>query len=238
MYMCRKNFLASLLLAAALIQGLQGLQAQPAPRPVYKVGDTVCGGIIFYIRNNDTLRQQHGLICASQDASTQDIPWYNGVYDTTHANLDKLFDLQNALTVLRVQGNTGQYAALLCSRFYLPITDKNCYLDSTWYLPSRLELDTLYANLGAKGIGNFAYEGYWSSVEGGGNNDTSANNIPRNAWIVDFFDGKTYLVDKANQYKVRPVREFQVSYSTTTAAHNTAARKTTAVHRHRDALIN
>src|SRR5580698_3433783 len=111
--MHRTKILLSLLLAIGM---LQGLQAQPAPRPVYKVGDTVCGGIIFYIRNNDTLRQQHGLICSSQDASTQDIPWYNGVYDTTHANLDKLFDIQNALTIIRVQGNTGQYAALLSSK--------------------------------------------------------------------------------------------------------------------------
>ncbi len=196
----------------------QQLSAQVTLVAQYKVGDTVCGGILFYVVNDNNKHTQTGLVCAAADVGAADYPWYNGNYDTTAATVDSLFDLWNANKVISKEGRSGQYAALLANGYYVSITNKNCYLDSTWYLPSRIELDTLWATLGSKGQGNFVNEGYWSSVEGGVQGDTAANNIPRNAWIVDFYNGHPLLVDKANIYRVRPIREVVLPYINANAA--------------------
>jgi len=203
-----------LLFLISILGLAQQLSAQVATVPHYKVGDTVCGGILFYVVNDNRARVQRGLVCSMMDLGNADHPWYNGHYDTTKATVDSLFDIWNANTVINKEGRSGNYAAWLANSYYVPITVQACFLDSTWYLPSRVELNTLYAALRAMEKGGFADEGYWSSVEGGGPAafDSAANNIPRNAGIVDFYNGNTLLVDKANNYRVRAVRKVTVPY--------------------------
>lgn len=214
------------LLFLSLFGLAQQLSAQVATVPPYKVGDTVCGGILFYVVNDNRARVQTGLVCSMVDIGNADHPWYNGNYDTTKATVDSLFDIWNANTVINKEGRSGSYAAWLANGYYVPITVKACFFDSTWYLPSRVELDTLYAALRSTGKGGFANEGYWSSVEGGRlTADSISNNIPRNAWIVDFLNGNKLLVDKANNYRVRAVRKITVPYVNPNTLKSKAIRK-------------
>lgn len=167
----------------------------------YAIGDTAFCGIVFYVENIDTLGRQHGLVCASGDASSG-VRWYNGSYITTLAIADRLFDKANADTIIRKQGDSI-YAATVSERFQ---PDSTC---TNWYLPSKTELNLIYVNLAKKSIGGFAKEGYWSSVEGGTGVDSLRMQGERRAWIIDFFDGRIFPSDKTNKWRVRPVREFR-----------------------------
>jgi len=71
---------------------------------------------------------------------------------------------------------------------------ENGYND--WYLPSKKELNQLYLNRSA--VGGFASGVYWSSTEDDAND----------AWGQDFDDGNQNVVDKGNEWRVRPVRAF------------------------------
>ena len=164
----------------------------------YHIGDSAFCVIVFYIFPYSTSDRQHGLVCAPEDQSVG-IRWYNGKYITTGATLDKIFDKPNATRIIQKQGG-GPYAATICASFE----------DSTdckgWYLPSRTELSHMYINLASKGIGHFATEGYWSSVEAKSSDSTKPQ---RKAWIVDFFNGKKFTNDKINKNHVRAVKEFR-----------------------------
>lgn len=162
------------------------------------------------------MRLQKVLICAPSDITAGQVPWYNGQYIYTNATIDGEFDRGNAQNVVNKQGETGNYAALICSNFF---TTTNCPDTSTaWYLPSRMELSVLYKNIVTTGRGNFVNEGYWSSVEDSlllpvsGSLDSQPPLTARRAWIVDYYDGNTFPVDKANKYHVRPVRYFMAAY--------------------------
>lgn len=66
-----------------------------------------------------------------------------------------------------------------------------------WRLPSKDELNLMYTNLRAKGLGNFQNAWYWSSSE----------SITNHAWSQNFSDGREdYL--KVNADCVRAVRAF------------------------------
>jgi hypothetical protein len=166
---------------------------------------------------------QHGLVCSMADQQTS-APWDTG-YLATYAFNDILFDRSNAERIVSKLGGYS-YAALIARKF-IP-NDSNCI---NWYLPSRSELRLMYGNLAIKGRGNFAKEGYWSSVENldssvytrdtlgssrnvykRGENLRYRNTTERKAWLVDFFDGKTFTADKINKYHVRAIREFWIPY--------------------------
>jgi hypothetical protein len=192
-------------------------QAQHKPAPKYKIGDTLsCGAIVFDVNNNDSFLLQKVLICAPADISAGQVTWFNGQYVLTNATIDADFDRGNALLIVSVQGNTGNYAALLCNS-YLP--SSMCPDTSfAWYLPSRKELSLIYTNVALNGKGSFANEGYWSSIEDSlllpvtGALDNQLPMTAKRAWIVDFYDGTTFPVDKGNKYHVRPVRYFIAAY--------------------------
>jgi hypothetical protein len=192
-------------------------KAQSRPVPKYHIGDTLsCGAIVFDVLNTDSSFLQKVLICAPSDIAAGQVPWYNGQYLLTYAMADGEFDRANAQRIVNVQGNTGNYAALLCSNFF---TLTNCPDTTTaWYLPSKKELSVIYANLSLKNMGHFANEGYWSSIEDSlllpvtGALDSQPPMTAKRAWIVDFYDGNAFPVDKANKYHVRPVRYFIASY--------------------------
>jgi len=68
-----------------------------------------------------------------------------------------------------------------------------------WFLPSIDELNQMYINLHAEGIGDFNVNGrYWSSTE---------SNIERGNWFY-FSDGHAYWALKNEAYRVRACRSF------------------------------
>lgn len=168
----------------------------------YAVGDTTSCGIVFHVDSTSLDSISHCrrryLICAFQDQDVS-IPWYNNRYILVNSNNDGLFRKTNADKIIQVQGDTGRYAARACARISLVDTIPGGNPCRDWYLPSRAELKLMYTNLVENRVaplGNFSFEGYWSSVE----SSTSK------AWIVDFFDGKAIKNDKANKYHIRAVR--------------------------------
>ena len=78
---------------------------------------------------------------------------------------------------------------------------KACYaLGSRWRLPTKDELNLLYAN--RKKIGGFAKSYYWSSTE---DNSYAATEY---AWRQDFELGEQSLGFETNRFAVRAVRAF------------------------------
>ena len=72
---------------------------------------------------------------------------------------------------------------------------ETCYGD--WYLPSKFELNLLYAQKSV--VGGFVGAYYWSSTEYGSSF----------AWLQMFFDGyQGSNLYKGSSYRVRPVRAF------------------------------
>jgi len=156
----------------------------------HKIGDSISCGYIFYV--DTTLNANHPcathfLVCAREDQSNS-VTWFNSLYTytITNATTDILFDRANAIKI-----DSFSMAANICSHY----TTDSC---TGWYLPSKTELNLIYTNLATKGVGGFANEGYWSSVE---------DSKRHAAWIVDFYDGKEIQNDKSNKYHVRAVCE-------------------------------
>jgi len=175
-----------------LVWPVRDASAQSPPAP--KIGDTYQGGIIFYIDGSG----QHGLIAAAQDQSNG-IRWgdviLNGIstgatataFGTGQANTDKIIAAQDA----------GDYAASLADNLVL-----NGYSD--WFLPSRDELNLMYANIGPgaaaplTNIGGFSSTWYWSSSE-----------VYLNAaWLQHLENGLQHYDYKYYLYAVRAVRAF------------------------------
>jgi hypothetical protein len=104
---------------------------------------------------------------------------------------------QNTVRIVARYGSSdpdlrkGDYAARLCADLSFGGYDD-------WYLPSKDELDLLYANLHRRGLGGFAESYYWSSSE----SDASK------AWDQDFDDGFQSASRKRDYGKVRAVRAF------------------------------
>ena len=129
-------------------------QSTVTPPPVFTLGQSYQGGIIFYIDSS----KQHGLIAAPSDQSAG-IQWDNGTWPNdpvTGATGTAIGTGQaNTNAIINAQG-PGSYAAKLCDDLVL-----NGYSD--WYLPSKDELNQLYLNQTI--VGGFAYDSYWSSSE-------------------------------------------------------------------------
>jgi len=68
-----------------------------------------------------------------------------------------------------------------------------------WFLPSKDELNLMYENLKAQGVGGFADDYYWSSSE---------ENGADGAWFQRFSDGLQGYDDKGATFRVRAVRAF------------------------------
>src|SRR6056297_1344904 len=83
------------------------------------------------------------------------------------------------------QLGAGDYAAYLC--------DTLSAYGYDWYLPSLVELDTIYSNKAA--IGGFSNDYYWSSTE----SNTSYS------WMISFNDGSHFQYRKDSLYSLRCV---------------------------------
>lgn len=193
-----KYILLCLLISAAAI-------AQAQTRTQYKVGDSAFCGIVFRVEPLDTLGSQRVLICSLKDQAVS-VAWYNGQFVSTSAVKDILFDKANADRIINVQGQ-GNNAASIC--FNVPLQDSSCLIrDTLWYLPSRAELTLIYQSLDSMSLVKFAKEGYWTSVEFT-DGTLTRKKVEKKAWIVDFFNGKSFPVNKSNKYHVRAIREFR-----------------------------
>ena len=194
------------LLVILLLAFFHSPQAQPARPKKYNIGDSAFCGIVFFVEDLDSTGRQRGLVCAPADQHAG-IRWFNGSYILTFAVQDHLYAKGNADTIIFKQGQ-GSYAAMVANSFQ---PDSFC---TNWYLPSRTELFMMYTNIARsqsaaiKKRGKFKNEGYWSSFEAT-DSTRGAPGDERRAYIVDFFNGRTFPVNKANKYRVRAVREFR-----------------------------
>ena len=102
-----------------------------------------------------------------------------------------------------VPASTAPYAALVAANYSIQddgtslctgAATETCYGD--WYLPSKFELNLLYAQKSV--VGGFAGGAYWSSTE----------SLSNYAWFQDFNVGVQVNVDKVNAYYVRAIRAF------------------------------
>jgi hypothetical protein len=149
------------------------------------------GGIIFYDKGNTTDGWRY-LEAAPADLGSG-VQW--GAYEKTVGRTGTVVgsgkrNTQVIVERLRQLGESGR-AAQLCTQY------RGGGL-SDWFLPSKDELDLMYKNLKAKGLGNFGSGWCWSS--------SAYDNS--DAWAQRFSDGSqgAYLKYKANS--VRAVRAF------------------------------
>jgi len=123
------------------------------------VGSRYGGGIVFYVTDDGT----HGLIAAESDQS-DGITWNNVTPTITGATATAIgTGLANTNAIILRQGNTGSYAAKLCTDYSITAND---VVYDDWYLPSQDELNQLYLS-GIPTNLNFGFGvgGYWSSSE-------------------------------------------------------------------------
>jgi uncharacterized protein (TIGR02145 family) len=160
--------------------------------PVYAVGDSYQGGIIFNITG--TYPNQHGLICALADQGAG-TTW--GCDGSVIAGADgTTVGTGNQNTTDIVNGcPTAGIAARICSDLNL-----NGYTD--WYLPSLDELGLLvqkYRDTMSSDFGGAFY--YWSSTEYSGNPATEA-------LYYNFTSGVYVNASKTQTAHVRAIRTF------------------------------
>jgi len=149
----------------------------------YRVGDTLGGGIVFYV---DSTRM-HGLIAAFQNQGRA--AWYNGVFTVTGATGSAIGT--GALNTKKIVASqkVGRYAASLCTTY-------RGGGNTDWFLPSKAELNRLYLNRSVlTGITDFYY---WSSTEV----DSTK------AWSQNFHNGAPSIKTKGGQFYVRAIRSF------------------------------
>jgi hypothetical protein len=181
------------------------------------VGDSYGGGRVFYIFQPSDVGlyvagETHGLIAATADQSSG-IRWNNGSNTTTGATGTAIgTGLSNTTKITSIQG-AGSYAAKICEDYTVTV-GQITYDD--WYLPSKDELNLMYANIGVGiparapsdpryNIGGFAIThptAYFSSSESGDGN----------AWYTFFENGTHYPggynSEKATSNRVRAIRKF------------------------------
>ena len=164
-----------------------------------KVGDSgPGGGIIFYAKQDYSDGWKYLEAAPSDlDASKS---WHNrdpvtgettAFFITIYKTMDGIGrGQQNTKLIIESLGG-GNYAALACSRLSM-----NSYSD--WFLPSKDELNCLYAALKLNGIGGLKDSRYWSSSE------TSF----KDAWSQYFYNGLQSVTGKNALGCIRPIRMF------------------------------
>lgn len=153
----------------------------------YAIGDTgPAGGIVFYTSNGG----KHGLEAAPVDQA--DLTW--GCVGTTRADVGSFSFIGAGSVIAQIVINTACTSPAIDATIAYSLDG---YDD--WYLPSRVELETMYsmrsfnANLPTAGI-------YWAS-------SYQSNNT---MFTKNMADGATYYYtgDIGNVYKVRAIRSF------------------------------
>ena len=136
--------------------------ATPTPTTtIYTIGNTgPAGGIIFYDKGNYSAGWRY-LEAAPSDQCNK-ITWCNGTTSTNCCAIGLTntaigTGAANTAAIVDIQG-TGSYAAYICDKLVLGGK-------SDWFLPSKDELNEMYQNLHANGLGHFNCTWYWSSSE-------------------------------------------------------------------------
>jgi hypothetical protein len=157
-------------------------------KETFDVGDTGPGcGIVFYVTDGGL----HGLEAAPSDQSTGSAwstitdAFANGI-----SALPREIGTGSANTDTIISQNGGAASAAKICRDYTGGGKTD------WFLPSRDELQQLYA--GQTNVGGF-FDNYWSSTE------ASVNNM---AIYVGFSSGVTGGSSKGDSFRVRAIRAF------------------------------
>ena len=118
---------------------------------------------------------------------------------TGKTNTQLLMNAMGAETYSSQSGSTktAKYAAKLCDDLTYTI---NGVTYDDWFLPSKDELNLMYTQLKANGLGGFANNYYWSSSE----SYSSSNN----AWEQDVNNGYQCVSKRNYSGRVRPIRAF------------------------------
>jgi len=159
---------------------------------VPEIGQSYGGGKVAYILQRGdpgyVAGVTHGLIAAPHDQEKTDFS--NIQAALANASGTALGTGASNTAAIARQAGCSRGAAYACDRLVL-----NGYSD--WFLPSKDELNKLYLNRVA--IGNFGYEAYWSSSEGGATH----------AWTQYFVGGSQAPFSlKYYVFCVRAVRSF------------------------------
>ncbi len=134
-----------------LTSDANGLASWQNPSGSHYIGEVYGGGVVFYVYDNGL----HGLIASTIDQSTGVI-WDNGNNDQTDAASDGIGGGKANTFYIRAVNGYANYAARLCDIY-------NAGGFGDWYLPSKYELNLLYAQKAV--VGGFANAAYWSSSE-------------------------------------------------------------------------
>jgi hypothetical protein len=172
------QFTGSVLMSGSLVVGGTGV--------THYIGESYGGGVVFHVYDGG----KHGLIAATSDQSTS-VSWYNGGYAATNAVSDGINAGARNNAIIMAVYQTGSYAAELCGQY-------NGGNFGDWYLPSKYELNLLYAQKTT--VGGFADQNYWSSLELSPANARAASQY--------FLNGVQNNHDKSSAFYVRAIRAF------------------------------
>ena len=160
-------------------------------RIIIEIGDTYQGGIVFYLDGSGG-----GLISAPSNQSTGAEWGCLGTNITGAAGTGIGTGAQNTIDIITASCSSyhtsNPTAADICSDLTL-----GGYSD--WFMPSKDELDAMYDNLHAAGLGSFNNTVYWSSTE------TSSNNASGHDFNNNY---QANFGTKATTYYVRAIRAF------------------------------
>ncbi len=151
--------------------------------PLIAIGESYGGGIIFYVDST----KKHGLIGAANQMLRAKWGCMGKTIGGTSAAIGS--GQANTLAIVNGCDDSTNVAARLCNNLVL-----NGYSD--WFLPSKGELNLLFAN--KTSFRGFKTDYYWSSTE------TNADN----AECQDFYDGHRLYYEKNRTYYVRAIRAF------------------------------
>jgi hypothetical protein len=168
-----------------------------APPPItkeYKIGDTGPGGGVIFFINPQTGEWKY-LEAAPASTETQ-IRWGGYGVDAGGKRAGIGEGKSNTQTILRAMNEIGVSVPAVQ---YCVNLNQGGFRD--WFLPSKAELNLMYANLKMNGLGGFKNESYWSSTE--------ANS--ECAWSQSFNNGSQDYRDfphKNDTKYVRAIRQF------------------------------
>ena len=159
----------------------------------YTVGDTgPAGGWILYDKESYSDGWRY-LEAAPNDQTSRS--WGTSRLDVQGADRTAIGGgKQNTLDII-IGDPLANKAADECDSY--SITNGGVTYDD-WFLPSKDELNQMYANLHSQGVGGFTSNDYWSSSE----------NNARDAWNQNFNNGNQKSNNKNNNKQVRAVRAF------------------------------
>jgi prepilin-type N-terminal cleavage/methylation domain-containing protein len=157
--------------------------------PTYALRDTgPGGGLVFYISDGGL----HGLEAAPSSTEWATKQW--GCFGSSITGADGIVvgtGAQNTIDIVNGCAEADRAARLA--------SDLVSGGKSDWFLPSKDELNLMYTQLKAQGVGGFSSSlGYWSSSE-------SSSTI---AWIRNFSSGTQGGYNKYDTLYVRAVRAF------------------------------